>query len=173
MASTQELDPHFTATGQPMSTYKPSAWANACLWGEQAPNHPPFKFTDQSLIPVIVRVARSEKDMSTSRPPRRTSRLSSLIEGFQTSRAKSSNIKVVRMPRADYLKYFARDKNNFYVGSEPERMWTAEELDEEFGMYQDLPPPLWSMVESDGRVFMEDVGGWGEKEGLRYSHSSL
>ena len=77
------------------------------------------------------------------------------------------------MPRSEYRKHFARDKNNFYVGTEPERMWTAEELDEEFGMYQDSPPPLWSMVESDGRVFMEDVDGWSEKEGMRSSHSSL
>ncbi|KAH7389145.1 hypothetical protein BKA64DRAFT_130836 [Cadophora sp. MPI-SDFR-AT-0126] len=108
----------------------------------------------------------------TNRAARRSNRLSSLINGFKSS-SKNSNIKVMRMPRSDYLKYFARDKNNLYVGSEPERMWTVEELDEEFGMYQDLPPPLWSMVESEGRIFLEDVGGWGEKEGLRSSYHDL
>lgn len=168
-----DSDLHFTATGQPMPPYKPSAWANACLWGEQPPNHPPFRFTDQSLISVIVRVARSDNDMVASRPTRRTSKLSSLVRGLRSSNPKNSNIKVVRVPRSEYRKHFARDKNNIYVGTEPERMWTIEELDEEFGMYQDLPPPLWSMVESDGRIFMEDVDGLGEKEGMRSSHLSL
>lgn len=122
---------------------------------------------------MIVRVARSDNDMVASRPTRRTSKLSSLVRGLRSSNPKNSNIKVVRVPRSEYRKHFARDKNNIYVGTEPERMWTIEELDEEFGMYQDLPPPLWSMVESDGRIFMEDVDGLGEKEGMRSSHLSL
>ena len=67
MVLNHDSDLHFTATGQPMPINKPSSWANACLWGEQAPNHPPFRFTDQSLIPVIVRIARSDKEIVASR----------------------------------------------------------------------------------------------------------
>ncbi len=54
-----DWDGHSTATGQPRLTEKPSAWANACLWGEQAPNHPPFRYTNRSIVPVIVRVDKS------------------------------------------------------------------------------------------------------------------
>jgi hypothetical protein len=35
---------------------KPSAWTNACLWGVQAPYHPPVMFTNTSIVPVVVRI---------------------------------------------------------------------------------------------------------------------
>ena len=47
---------HFTAAGRPMPKYEPSTWANDCVWGPQAPQVPPFRFTDDSIISVIVRV---------------------------------------------------------------------------------------------------------------------
>lgn len=40
------------------------------------------------------------------------------------------------MPRGEYLKYFAKDEAGTYVGTEPKRDWTAEELDERFGRYR-------------------------------------
>jgi hypothetical protein len=45
------------------------------------------------------------------------------------------------MPRRKDLKYFARDEKKNYVGSEPERTWTDEQLDGMFGQYQPAPAP--------------------------------
>lgn len=45
-------------------------------------------------------------------------------------------IKVVFMPRAEYLKRFAKDYEGRYIGTEPQKEWTAEELDEKYGKYK-------------------------------------
>ena len=46
---------HFTATGRPMPPYNPSGWANLSgAFVAQAPQHLPYKYTDDSLIPVPV-----------------------------------------------------------------------------------------------------------------------
>ena len=42
------------------------------------------------------------------------------------------------MPRRDYKRYFARDKDGNYVGTEPEREWSEQDLEKQFGMYQDM-----------------------------------
>lgn len=47
-----------------------------------------------------------------------------------------STTKAVWMPRREYKKYFAKDGNGKYIGTEPQREWTAEELEDEFGQYQ-------------------------------------
>ena len=45
----------FTATGRPIPAYKSSAWANMSGgFVAAAPQHMPYKFTDDSLIPVPV-----------------------------------------------------------------------------------------------------------------------
>ena len=54
-------------------------------------------------------------------------------------------MKVVRMPRMDYLKYFARDEHHNYIGTEPERRWTPEEVEEKWGQYKNLPPTQWEV----------------------------
>lgn len=95
------------------------------------------------------------------------------------------------MPRKDYKRYFARDRDGKYVGTEqPEREWTVEELEEAFGRFQDLPlrsiPGAQEYGEGEGhrsrggsegvlRLGNEDgwegeqmvVGGDGEVMGLR------
>lgn len=43
------------------------------------------------------------------------------------------------MPRRDYKKYFAKDKDGKYAGTEVEREWTREDLDRDFGRFQDMP----------------------------------
>ena len=50
---------------------------------------------------------------------------------------------VVKMPRREYQRYFARDQANEYIGTEPKRTWTKKDLDEMFGQYQNLPPTKW------------------------------
>ena len=42
------------------------------------------------------------------------------------------------MPRRDYKRYFARDRDGNYVGTEPEREWDEADLQREFGMYQEM-----------------------------------
>ena len=45
----------------------------------------------------------------------------------------------IKMPRKEYKKYFARDRNGDYAGTEPEREWSQEDLDREFAQYQEMP----------------------------------
>jgi len=54
------------------------------------------------------------------------------------------------MPRSDYIKHFARNEVDEYVGTEPERMWGDEELEEAFGRYRDFRPTRWVMKSEDG-----------------------
>lgn len=39
------------------------------------------------------------------------------------------------MPRGEYKKHFAKDNTGKYIGTEPQRDWTEEELEDEFGQY--------------------------------------
>jgi hypothetical protein len=48
---------------------------------------------------------------------------------------KEGKLRVIYMPRREYLKYFAKDDDGNYVGTEPQRSWTDEELDEMFAQY--------------------------------------
>jgi hypothetical protein len=50
-------------------------------------------------------------------------------------KAKDPTTRTVWMPRREYKKYFARDKDGNYIGTEPQREWTEEELQDEFGQY--------------------------------------
>jgi hypothetical protein len=43
-----------------------------------------------------------------------------------------------QMPRGEYLKYFAKDDKGLYVGTEPLRLWTEEEVELKFGKYRTL-----------------------------------
>ena len=45
----------------------------------------------------------------------------------------------IKMPRKDYKRYFARDKDGNYAGTDPEREWSEEDLKRDFGEYQDMP----------------------------------
>jgi hypothetical protein len=47
-----------------------------------------------------------------------------------------SDMKVVFMPRRDYLKHFAKDNDGRYIGTEPQKQWTLEELEDRFGIYK-------------------------------------
>ena len=49
---------------------------------------------------------------------------------------KNGIVKVVFMPRRDYLKYFAKDDDGAYIGTEPQKQWTEEELEERFGQHR-------------------------------------
>lgn len=57
VSQVETLMDRFTATGGPMPKYeKPSAWVNAGFCAIQVPQHPPFRFTDDSIISVMIRL---------------------------------------------------------------------------------------------------------------------
>jgi hypothetical protein len=58
----------FTAAGRPMPAYmEPSTWEKSCPWGLQAPLHPPFHFTDESIIPVMVYIQEANANEKLQR----------------------------------------------------------------------------------------------------------
>lgn len=62
----------------------------------------------------------------------------------------------VQMPRRDYLKYFAKDEDGNYIGTEPQRAWTEEELSEMFRQYKKPPMP-----KSNESLLNKAIGGFG------------
>lgn len=54
------------------------------------------------------------------------------------------------------MRHFARDENGNYAGTEPERSWSEQELDAEFGRYWEWERTKWSMEkdEKTGRKVM-------------------
>lgn len=53
---------------------------------------------------------------------------------------KEERYKAIKMPRGEYKKYFARDRDGNYAGTElPERQWNEEELLSRYGEYQAVP----------------------------------
>lgn len=57
---------------------------------------------------------------------------------------------MIRMPRGDYIKFFARNEVDEYVGTEPERAWSDDDLEEVFGRYRDFRPTRWVMKSEEG-----------------------
>jgi len=62
----------------------------------------------------------------------------SIIGKLKPNNAKK--FKIVIMPLSDCKMYFARDSQGVYRGEMPERVWTAEELEEKYGKYKTLLP---------------------------------
>lgn len=169
---------NFTAIGGPMPQYKPSLWENICLWGLQAPQYPPFRFTDDSIIPVVVRFSpldmeckkdsvmlyvcsRRRLNMSLTCLSQRFSNIKGglweAVRHYLASfRCLDIGIKIVKMPRREYLQNFARDADGNYVGTKPERCWTEHELNTEYGKYQSVPARMWMVKECEGLIYMEE-----------------
>lgn len=99
----------------------------------------PKRYTDDSIIPaIVVNILRSPKKSPEVAPDgaRRKSFLGRLKGKKDKEEGGEIKMKVVYMPRGDYLKWFARGLKGEYVGSEPFRQWSEDELDREFGKYQ-------------------------------------
>jgi hypothetical protein len=140
---------HFTATGRPAPAFKPSALSMLGAGDSYTvPQLLPKRYTDDSIIPaIIVNVIPSPKPVSAEEESR-SGRRKSIFGKFKGDRRKNEigpngfiKMKVVYMPRRDYLKWFARDLKGDYIGSDPFRQWSEEELEREFGQYQPPPPP--------------------------------
>ncbi len=99
---------------------------------------------DDEIIIVTVRVsdpfrrASIEGNAELPARPRKRSfikRVSTRVSG-PTDGCRYTALK---MPRKDYKKYFAKDRNGFYAGTEPERDWSDLELQQVFGRFQEMP----------------------------------
>jgi hypothetical protein len=122
-------------TGGATTHRKTSAWAN--MGGEgitaNAPQLLPERYTDDSVLPYILTDIIPAMEKPSDAEPKK----SGFKRFLNQARSKEDpSIKAVYMPRGEYKKYFAKDKDGKYIGTEPQRSWTAEELDEEFGQYQ-------------------------------------
>ena len=107
------------------------------------------------IIPAVIRITSASlqqnphaispsishgEDLPT-RPARRPylSRLKTRFPGQRRSSSSHTRDEfiLVKMPRGEYQRYFARDGNGGYAGSEPERTWTVEEVEGRFGACED------------------------------------
>ncbi|KAM3085498.1 hypothetical protein ACMFMG_002571 [Clarireedia jacksonii] len=118
-----------------------------------APQFCNTRLTDDSIIPAIVidvipkDVEHHEtSDDDKNHHGRRTSLLRRVIHKEKKDKEKSVEhdgprriTKVVYMPRRDYYKWFARGQGGEYIGTEPHKRWTEEELETTFGRYR---PPV-------------------------------
>ncbi|MCJ1227917.1 hypothetical protein MMC12_004576 [Toensbergia leucococca] len=132
----------FTATGRPQPPYKASGLANLASGTGAAcePQFLPHQFNDESIIPVSVRLRTDE-----AQPEQKKSNgVLGKMRKFSSSK-ETPKFRTLKMPRGEYLRYFARDEKNAYIGTEPERSWTDKDLEEKFGMYQNLPPTQWKV----------------------------
>ncbi|KAK5134867.1 hypothetical protein LTR08_005957 [Meristemomyces frigidus] len=129
-------------------------------------SRPPPPPSNEDIIMVVVRISspfrRNSLDPSEdlpSRPHPRSflKRLSTRLHGP----ASGDSYKAIKMPRAEYKRYFARDREGRYAGSEAERQWSEAEVVGRFGGYRDVP--LWSVWGWwwGGGGGVEGVGGWG------------
>ncbi|RMZ33910.1 hypothetical protein D0859_01928 [Hortaea werneckii] len=100
--------------------------------------------SDDGLILTAVKIASpfrrqslEEQEDLPVRPTRRSffRRLSTRWHASQSS----EEVRLVKVPRREHQRYFARDYKGNYIGTEPERLWNEEEVEAMFGQYQDRP----------------------------------
>ncbi|RMY29365.1 hypothetical protein D0865_15537, partial [Hortaea werneckii] len=108
---------------------------------ERRSSEPP---SDDDLILTVVRIAspfrRQSLEEQEDLPVRPTQR--SFFRRLTTrwhGSASVEGVQLVKVPRRDHRRYFARDYKGNYIGTEPERLWNEEEVEAMFGQYQDLP----------------------------------
>ena len=107
----------FSATGKPFkgTTQAESnarawnAYATADALGRGAPNLLPVKYTDESLIDVPV---MRPEDIGKVEDPQKKKTF------FSRRRSENTNFIIRQIPRGEYLKYYAKDDNGAYCGTE-------------------------------------------------------
>lgn len=142
ISSTVELDEdsimRFTATGRPIPGFKASALQSMGGDMYSLPQLLPKRYTDDSIIPaIVVDVIPSQKTIEEQE--KKNSRRGSFLKKLKGEPKKEEGkglTKVVYMPRRDYLKWFARDLEGKYVGTEPYKKWEEDELEETFKQYK-------------------------------------
>jgi hypothetical protein len=61
------------------------------------------------------------------------------------------------MPRSECERFFARDKTGCYIGTEEQRTWTEQELEDRYGKYKAALPAAPMKYQSPEKV----TGGYG------------
>ena len=136
---------HFTATGRPMPHFQHSGLAALAARGSYTlPQLLPKRYTDDSIIPaIVVDVIPSPKAAEEKEQKKTTMRRGSFLKKLKGERKQEAAgkglVKVVYMPRRDYLKWFARGLGGEYIGTEPYRKWTEDELEEAFKQFKPAP----------------------------------
>jgi len=120
-----------------------------------APSFLSAPLSEDSIIPAIVvdvipteRRYSSGSDSSHDSDVKRSKSKTGLVSRLVKKKKNNGNngeeekkkrlTKVIYMPRGEYLKHFARGQGGEYVGTEPHRRWTEEELEKTFGKF--TPP---------------------------------
>jgi hypothetical protein len=141
-STVEELDEdsimRFTATGRPMPGFKQSGLLSMGGDMHSLPQLLPRRYTDDSIIPaIVVDVIPSQRTIEEEekKKTRRGSFLKKL-KGEPKKEEGKGLTKVVYMPRREYLKYFARDLEGKYIGTEPYKKWEEDELEETFKQYK-------------------------------------
>jgi hypothetical protein len=132
----------FTATGRPMPVFQAQKLGDMSGNMLSIPQLLPRRYTDVSIIPaIVVNVIPSAKTIQEreAKKGRRGSFMSKLKGEVVIKEDGKGLTKVIYMPRRDYLKWFARDLEGKYIGSEEYRQWGEEELEETFGKYKPVP----------------------------------
>ena len=122
----------------PVSKYQ--SWGGE-LFAPQKTN--PTK-SDTSIVPAVVlnvipstRPANAQEETDKIQ----NSKMSKITNLFKRDKknvdeGQTRLTKVVFMPLGDYKKWFAKDDEGVYIGTEPSREWTEDELNERFGAYR-------------------------------------
>lgn len=69
-------------------------------------------------------------------------------------------VKIIRTPQEDYMKHFAHDSHSVHIGTELERIWTEEDLEAMFRMWQNAGAPRWNMSAKEGKCFIVEDDEW-------------
>jgi hypothetical protein len=112
----------FTATGRPLKEQtdgEKAAFAYGMVASGEvggsagvAPNFLPVKFTDESLIPVAV-IPPDQVGKNVGPEESKKKRF------WQSRRAsRNSDFIIKQIPRGEYLKYYAKDDDGVYIGTE-------------------------------------------------------
>ena len=152
----EEAMMRFTATGRPAPVFKASGLQNLGGHMYTAPQLLPKRYTDESVIPAIVTnvIPRARVDGSGAGAgkEKKAGGFLKKLKGAKRDEvvpggsAEAPGImKVVYMPRGEYLKYFAKDLKGEYIGTEPYRRYTEEELEERYQQYipRNVPKKRW------------------------------
>jgi hypothetical protein len=113
-----------------------------------APRLLPRQYTDDSIIPAIITniTPRSTPCPATEvddvNGGKRRKSFAKMFKGDKDKGGGKPITKVVFMPRREYIKYFAKDNDGRYIGTEPAKQWTEEELDEMFAQYKPEPTKM-------------------------------
>lgn len=97
------------------------------LGSSSTPNTLPWRFRDTDFISIPIPTSAlqdpSASPITTGPPPSQRRKLSSSVLSILTGRSskeKHAEFTMVRMTRGEYLKYWAKDEEGRYVGTEPE-----------------------------------------------------